>query len=137
MAKEIELLNKIFSIGIVTFALSSPVCANEIVSQTCDDFTVEDNQISAYCRDISGDFTKTTIIIHGLENIDGQLVAKQSFRPANFHSSCSDISIDDYGLLSAFCKSRDGSLLETSIDLDSFLVNDNGRLIDKRFPVSR
>ncbi|MFK7827684.1 MAG: CVNH domain-containing protein [Oligoflexales bacterium] len=128
------MLSNIFSIGIIALALSANVFANEDISQTCEDFTIEGNEVSAYCRDQAGDFTKTTIVIHGVENINGNLTKKNNFRPAGFHNSCNEISIDDYGIISASCKSRDGSWFETSLDLEIFVMNDNGKLIDIRFP---
>ena len=125
---------KMIVVGFATIALSHIGFASEDVSQTCEDFSIKANEVSAYCRDQAGDFVKTSIVIHGLENSNGQLKLGRTNNPANFHSSCEELLVDDYGLLCATCKMRDGSWMETSIDLGSFLSNKNGALVDKRFP---
>ena len=135
---------KLFSIGLISFFVSTaslahlknsePSLANTNISQTCKDFRIKRNQLSAFCIDLLGDFVQTKTVMHGLENINGQLVKSDTDTEANFHESCKKLSVDAYGFLSASCKTYRGSWIRTSIDLATFLINANGSLVDKRFP---
>lgn len=133
ICKDMRMYNKFFSVKIMALAISTNVFASESITQSCESFTVEDNTVSAFCMDQNGDYNLSTITLRGLENINGKLVPKNKDVPANFHDSCDELSLGDYGVLSAKCKTRDGSIVETSIDLSLLLVNDNGSLLDKRF----
>ena len=94
--------------------------------QNCTEISVNGNVLSAICKKYDGSLNKTSIVLMGIENIDGELKVTDPKKPSSFHQSCTEISING-DVLSATCKKHDGSPNKTSIVLNG-IQNSDGSL---------
>ncbi len=94
--------------------------------QSCTEISVNGNVLSATCKKRDGSPNKTSLVLLGIENIDGELKVTDPKKPSSFDKSSSEISING-DVLSATCKKRDGSPNKSSIVLNG-LENIDGEL---------
>ena len=93
---------------------------------SCNEISVNGNVLSATCKKRDSSPNKTSIVLMGIENIDGELKVTDPKKPSSFDQSSSEISING-DVLSATCKKRDGSPNKSSIVLNG-LENIDGEL---------
>ncbi|WP_375505845.1 CVNH domain-containing protein [uncultured Nostoc sp.] len=94
--------------------------------KTCNEIFVNGNVLSATCQKLDKSPNKTSIVLMGIENIDGELKVTDPNKPSSFHLSCTEIYING-NVLSATCQKHDKSLNKTSIVLNG-LENIDGEL---------
>ncbi|MEH1872924.1 LamG-like jellyroll fold domain-containing protein [Nostoc sp.] len=94
--------------------------------QSCTKISVKGNVLSATCKKGDGSSNKTSIVLMGIENIDGELKVTDPNKPSSYQETCTEISIKG-NVLSATCKRADGSPNKTSIVLDG-IENADGNL---------
>ncbi|MCC5666707.1 CVNH domain-containing protein [Nostoc sp. CHAB 5784] len=83
--------------------------------------------LTASCRRRNGSFNRTSILIRGIDNIDGNL--RYSSRPtaaSSYQASCRNIGVTG-ATLTASCRRRNGTFNRTSI-LIRGIDNINGNL---------
>lgn len=93
---------------------------------TCTDIFVNGNVLSATCNKVDGSPNQTSLVLMGIENIDGQLIITDPNKPSSFQDSCTNISVNG-NVLSATCNKADGSPNQTSLVLDG-IENIDGTL---------
>jgi hypothetical protein len=93
---------------------------------SCVDIFIEGPTLVASCRRVDGSFHRTSIMLEGIENIDGQLQFTQPGQPASFQNSCRHISVAG-STVTADCRRTDGNYEQTSIDV-SGILNIDGHL---------
>jgi CVNH domain len=59
-------------------------------------------------------------------------LASDAFANGNYQNSCSNSTITFGTLLLADCKTRDGKMNRTAINLDRYIVNDDGSMVWRR-----
>ncbi|MBN3897736.1 MAG: CVNH domain-containing protein [Nostoc sp.] len=107
--------------------INSPANATSSSYQkTCNQISVSGNVLSANCRRINGTFNETSIVLRGIENINGTFKVTDPAKISNYQSTCDDIRIRGNDL-TATCKRRNGTLKRTSIVLQG-IENINGVL---------
>jgi CVNH domain-containing protein len=94
--------------------------------RSCDHISVAGNALVATCRRVDGSMNRTSLVLLGIENIDGQLQLTGRGQPATFQDSCRHIRMDG-GTLTATCHRLDHSDEQTSVDLPG-ISNINGNL---------
>jgi hypothetical protein len=82
---------------------------------SCGNIFIEGATLVATCRRVDGSFHQTSIMLEGIENIDGQLQFTQPGQPASFQNSCRNIRVAG-STLTAICRRTDGSYEPTSLD---------------------
>jgi CVNH domain-containing protein len=93
---------------------------------SCNHISIAGNALVANCRRVDGSVNRTSIVLEGIENIDGQLQMTGRGRPATFQDSCQRILM--YGsTLTARCRRVDGSYQRASIELPG-ISNIDGNL---------
>ena len=104
--------------------------------ETCTEISVSGNVLSATCQRRDGSLNQSSIVLKGIENIDGQLTITDPNKPSNFQGSCTDISING-DVLSATCNKADGSPNQTSIvlkgieNIDGNLTYTGGSIVEQ------
>lgn len=94
--------------------------------ETCNEVSVYGNFLSANCRRRNGTVEQTSIVLRGIENINGNLKITNPRKVSTYQQTCNRISV--YGnVLSANCRRRDGTIKQTSIVLHG-IENINGAL---------
>ncbi|WP_375505840.1 CVNH domain-containing protein, partial [uncultured Nostoc sp.] len=86
---------------------------NSSYQGSCSEISINGNVLSAICKRSDGSLNKTSIVLNGIENIDGKLKITDPNKPSSYQGSCSEISING-DVLSAICKRSDSSLNKTS-----------------------
>ncbi|MHC5719630.1 MAG: mannose-binding lectin, partial [Nostoc sp.] len=104
----------------------APAVISSTYQQTCTDISIQGNILSATCKKRDGSLKNTSIVLKGIENIDGGLKVTDPNKPSNYHETCTEISIQG-NVLSATCKRADGSPNKTSLVLDG-IENIDGNL---------
>jgi len=100
------------------FSISGPAdAARSSYQKTCKEISISGNVLSANCRRRDGSYNQTSIVLRGIENIDGVLKVTDPNRDSNYQLTCDDIHIRG-DKLSAVCKRRDQQLHRTSIILN-------------------
>ena len=94
--------------------------------QSCTEISVNGNILSATCEKRDKSPNQTSIVLMGIENIDGELKVTAPNKPCSFEQSSTEISIKG-DVLSATCKKRDGSPNKSSIVLNG-IENIDGEL---------
>ncbi|MBN3879127.1 MULTISPECIES: CVNH domain-containing protein [unclassified Nostoc] len=94
--------------------------------ETCNHISVSGNVLSANCRRRNGTFNKTSIVLRGIENINGTFKVNNPAKVSNYQLTCDDIRIRG-NHLTATCKRTNGTLKRTSIFLQG-IKNINGVL---------
>jgi hypothetical protein len=93
---------------------------------SCNHISIAGNALVANCRRVDGSVNRTSIVLEGIENIDGQLQMTGRGQPATFQDSCRHILM--YGsTLTATCRRVDGSYQRASIELPG-ISNIDGNL---------
>ena len=118
-----------------------PICAAAIIvgaampanaqsassfQRSCTQIGVAGSTLFANCRRIDGGFTKTSIGIPGIENINGTLRFNGMGQPSSFQNSCTQIGVAGSTLF-ANCRRIDGRFTKTSIAIPG-IANINGKL---------
>ena len=93
---------------------------------SCNNISISGNILSATCNSLNGQGRQTSIVLNGIENINGKLRITDVTQPSNFQDSCTNISIDG-NELSAICAKINGQRRQTSIVLNG-IENINGIL---------
>ncbi len=118
----IGLLFTCASVGINTPAHAAP----SSYQKTCSDISIDGNQLSATCNTRNGASRQTSIVLRGIENIDGNLKVTNPNKVSSFQNSCSNIDINGRRI-KATCQRKDGTSKRTSIvlrgieNIDGFL----------------
>ncbi|WP_375471021.1 LamG-like jellyroll fold domain-containing protein [uncultured Nostoc sp.] len=107
-------------------AAIAPAVISRSYQETCTDISVNGNVLSATCKRADGSLNKTSIVLKGIENIDGELKVTDPNKASSYQETCTEISIQG-NVLSATCKRADGSPNKTSIVLDG-IENIDGNL---------
>ena len=94
--------------------------------RSCNHISVFGNVLSADCSRINGSFNKTSIVLRGIENINGTFKVTNQYKVSNYHLTCRSIRIRG-NYLEAACSRRNGTLKWTSIVLQG-IENINGVL---------
>lgn len=94
--------------------------------ETCNHISVSGNVLSANCRRRDRQFNETSIVLRGIENINGTFKVTDPAKVSNYQLTCDDIRIRGNDL-TATCKRRNGTLKRTSIVLQG-IENINGVL---------
>lgn len=121
------------AIASISVATSAPANAREYrrlttnrFDQSCRNMRVFNNILEADCFTEDGSSVYTNIVLRGIENIDGNLVATNPNRVSNFSETCDSFYVRG-NVLEATCQTRDGRLRNTSIALND-IDNIDGRL---------
>jgi hypothetical protein len=93
---------------------------------SCTNISIAGATLVATCRRIDGSLNRTSIVLQGIENIDGRLDFTQPGQTASFQKSCRDVRIIG-ATLTATCRRINGSYARTSI-LVPGISNINGVL---------
>lgn len=93
---------------------------------SCDHAFVDGDALVASCRRVDGSFRRASIVLAGIENIDGALRFTQPGRPATFRDSCRHVHVVGSTILAA-CRRMDGSYALTQIEIPA-IENIDGRL---------
>lgn len=93
---------------------------------SCKRISIHGAKLVATCLRVNGEPKRTSIMLKGIENINGQFRYTRRGRPANFHHSCDDIYVVGT-TLKANCRRIDGRYRETSIQIRG-ISNIDGRL---------
>ena len=81
---------------------------------SCNRISISGATLVAACRRMDGSFDRTSIVLRGIENIDGQLQFTQPGQPASYAESCRHIRING-STLTATCRLSAGGYRRTSI----------------------
>ena len=108
--------------------LSIPAYAQQPASfqDSCKNISIAGATISATCRRTDGSLNRTSIVLRGIGNVNGQLRLTQPDEPATFQDSCRNIHVIG-STLTATCRLLDGSYSETSILIPT-IANIDGNL---------
>jgi hypothetical protein len=90
---------------------------------SCGNIGIDGDTVFAVCRRVDGSPHRTSIMLQGIENIDGQLQFTGPGRPASFQDTCHHIRIVG-STVWAECRRVDGSYRLTSINLPGIANND-------------
>ena len=125
--------------GLITLAAFSGLMATSYVNipsasaaaissfqSSCRNISISGDTLSASCRRVNGTFNKTSILIRGIKNNNGNLVSIGLNDASSFQSSCRSISITG-DTLSASCRRVNGTFNKTST-LIRGIKNNNGNL---------
>jgi len=93
---------------------------------SCDNISIRGNIMYATCNSLTGQSRQTSIVLNGIENINGKLRITDINESSSFQHSCTNISIDG-NELSARCSKPNGQSRQTSIVLNG-IENINGIL---------
>ena len=115
-------MRRTFSMRAALVAVFIPiVCAGAAQAQSpssyqmsCTHIGVAGSTLFANCRRINGSFNHTSILIPGIENINGVLKFNGMDQASSFQNSCSAIGVAGKTLF-ANCRRIDGGFTRTSI----------------------
>jgi CVNH domain len=82
--------------------------------RSCSNISIAGSALVATCRRIDGSNNRASIVLEGIENIDGRLQLTGAGRPATFQNSCRSIHMDGDTLI-ATCRRIDGNDERTSV----------------------
>ena len=94
--------------------------------KSCNRVSVTAATLEARWRRLDGSFQRTSVVLQGIENVDGQLQLSEPGQPAAFRSSCRNIHVTG-ATLSARCRPLDGAYHDTSVVVQG-LANIDGTL---------
>jgi hypothetical protein len=93
---------------------------------SCSNISIAGATLVATCRRIDGSNNQSSIVLQGIENIDGRLEFTQPGQTASFQSSCNNIQVAGATLM-ATCRRINGSYVDTAIPIPG-ISNINGVL---------
>jgi hypothetical protein len=93
---------------------------------SCNRISISGATLLATCRRVDGSFNRTSVVLQGIENVDGQLQFTQPGQPASYPESCQHIRIIG-STLTATCRLTDGSYQRSSINVPG-ISNVDGNL---------
>jgi hypothetical protein len=118
--------------SVLTVLASSAALAQNSYQNTCSNiafaYSGNDASIHAMCLRANGTPNQTQLILQGISNQNGKLT--QGTGPSTFQQSCGTIQVIVNGpnsLLSALCRTINGSSISTSLSLNN-ISNNNGNL---------
>lgn len=118
--------------GVLTVLASSAALAQNFYQNTCSNiafaYSGNDASIHTVCLRANGTPNQTQLILQGISNQNGKLT--QGTGPSTFQQSCGNIQVIVNGpnsLLSALCRTTNGSSNSTSLSLNN-ISNNNGNL---------
>lgn len=118
---------------VCTLALaSSSVLGDNFLNivETCTQITLEKASVSALCAARNGGKYKTAIRLRGVNNHDGVLtVERDSSIPSVFFNTCTNATLDDFGVLTAKCLDNNRRYRTSSLDITRIIKNYNGTLV--------
>ena len=82
--------------------------------------------LEARCRRLDGSYQRTSIVLQGIDNVDGRLQLSQPGQSATFQSSCRNIHVTG-ATLSVRCRRLDGGYQYASVVVQG-LANIDGTL---------
>ncbi|KAH7422516.1 hypothetical protein KP509_12G011300 [Ceratopteris richardii] len=92
---------------------------------SCADETLSGTTLTASCANIGGNPVLSSVNLDAkVSNNDGQLICPG----ADFSASCSNIGLSGGHTLVANCKNVNGALVQTSLDLNNCISNNDGTL---------
>jgi CVNH domain/Domain of unknown function (DUF4157) len=94
-----------------------PDSGSSTYQNSCNNISISGNLLSANCRRNNGQFAQSSVVLKGIENINGVLTVTSSDREANYHLSCDNITISR-NTLGAICKTADQRPNRTSLPLN-------------------
>lgn len=121
-------LASLISIACAT-AWSARAQSASTYQMSCSNIQIAGSTLSASCRRNNGSFDNTSILVRGIENVNGVLQSNGLVQASTFQNSCTDIGVAG-STLSANCRRLDGSFNRTSILIPG-IENSNGVL---RYP---
>jgi hypothetical protein len=132
---QLSSLIPIITCGAILAAIPNNAVANSrsdsSYQNSCWNTQVDGATLSARCRRINGGSMRTSILIRGIENRNGNLTYFSSSKSAsNYSDSCWNTQVDG-ATLSARCRRINGSSTLTSIPIRG-IENRNGTLIYSR-----
>jgi hypothetical protein len=109
-------------------SLSQPAFANDFLA-TCRNTRLSNTKLSAECKDTQQIYHHTSIDLDGfVSNHDGDLVI--SVDEGNFAKTCKAIRLNrGNAVLSSKCRKINQQWKNTSLDLNQYIDNSDGRLI--------
>ena len=120
--------------GLLLLPIAAAQAKPSSFQRSCDDIRIEVTSSGAYlsaqCRDGQGQYRATDMRLIGYQNDDGYLI-RYGFENSSFQHSCDQYWLevtDGWGALHGNCRSRDGSYVESEIELQG-IENIGGQLI--------
>ena len=95
---------------------------------SCKGISIRNDLLQATCRREDGSDNPTSLILEGINNINGTLVFQRG-KKSNYFRSCGNIQIKN-DTLSATCRAENGAERNTSLILND-ISNKNGVLVNK------
>jgi hypothetical protein len=123
------ILSFVVSLGGVSPAFAAP----SSYQFSCADISVSGNVLSAACKRRNQSFSRASIVLKAIENIDGTLKFTDPNKDANFNLSCKDTSVSG-DRLSGKCQKIDGSYVNTAITING-IENLDGNLAYTSNPI--
>ncbi|MEA2571029.1 MAG: hypothetical protein QOI24_3030 [Acidobacteriota bacterium] len=118
---------------VALFATASFAQSASTFQGTCSNYTVvyqgTNAALQATCLNAAGSPNNTSVVIRGIGNSNGRLVASGS-APATFQQSCGSISVTanaSGATVSALCRTSSGAIQSSSVALTG-IGNKNGTL---------
>jgi CVNH domain len=112
LAKVTLLVLLVFTIGAAAFSARAQSASTYQMS--CNGIGAAGSTMFANCRRINGSFSRTSIQIRGIENINGALRFSGMGQTSTFQNSCSHIGVAGSTLYAA-CRRIDGGFERASI----------------------
>ncbi|NMF62670.1 hypothetical protein DP113_01735 [Brasilonema octagenarum UFV-E1] len=127
---------KLSSVGLLTLTsitgivlhISSASAKPSTFFSSCRQISVRNDLLQAICRRQDGSESATSLILEGINNVNGTLVFQRG-KKSNYFSTCRDIQIKN-DTLSATCRAGNGAERNTSLILND-IGNNNGVLVNK------
>jgi len=104
----------------------STASANSSYQLTCSNISLSGNVLSAVCKRRNQTLNQTSIVLRGIDNINGTLLDRGSSGPASFHLTCNSTSVSG-SRLSGSCRKINGTYQNTSTNINR-IHNINGVL---------
>ena len=110
---------------VISFGLFSHSASAGLFTKSCQSTSLSDSTLSSSCNDGNGGIKRSSINLNPLIGNDDRVL---KWGRQNFDSTCEEIRLEGAGALFANCKRKDGSLANTSVNLDDRISNIFGTL---------